>query len=270
MLSAVGERDPRPLVSGTVIFGRTDEVGDDLLLRGWIEDAGTNRYNATVLGQGQARTQLPRARAAPRSTLAAMTSHVAPEGSRIAAGGAGLVIRQETADDHREVREVHTRAFGDGERVPGLVEALRVAEAALAPISFVATVDDRVVGHVLLSATRLDAPRRIVDVLSLSPLGVLPEFQRQGIGTQLIASALAAADSQNVPLVFLEGSPRYYGTRGFEGAGAMGFRSPSLRIPEAAFQVARLSAYEPWMTGSFVYSEVFWAFDCVGLRDPEA
>lgn len=199
-----------------------------------------------------------------------MTSHDVSEGSRIALGGAGLVIRQESADDHRDVREVHARAFGDSDRVTGLVEALRVAEAALAAMSFVAVVGDRVVGRVLLSAARLDAPRRIVDVLSLPPLGVLPEFQRQGIGTQLIAHALRAADSQGVPLVFLEGSPRYYGTRGFEGASALGFRSPSLRIPEAAFQVARLSAHEPWMTGTFVYSEVFWASDCVGLRDPEA
>lgn len=152
-----------------------------------------------------------------------MTSHDALEGSRIAPGAAGLVIRQEAADDHRDVREVHTRAFGDGDRVPGLVEALRVAEAPLAPMSFVAVVDDRVVGHVLLSATRLDAPRRIVDVLSLSPLGVVPEFQRQGIGTQLIAHALKAADSQGVPLMFLEGSPHYYGTRGFGRRGGLPF-----------------------------------------------
>ncbi|MET9725048.1 GNAT family N-acetyltransferase [Streptomyces zaomyceticus] len=46
--------------------------------------------------------------------------------------------------------------------------------------------------------------RRIVDVLSLSPLGVIPEFRRQGIGTRLVAQALEAADSRRVPLVFLE------------------------------------------------------------------
>lgn len=46
--------------------------------------------------------------------------------------------------------------------------------------------------------------------------------------------------------------------------------SPSLRMPDAAFQVARLPAYEPWMTGTLVYSETFWALDCVGLRDPDA
>jgi len=72
-----------------------------------------------------------------------------------------------------------------------------------------------------------------------------------------------------VPLLFLEGSPDYYGKRGFERADEVGFRSPSRRIPAPAFQVARLSAYEPWMTGTLVYSETFWALDCVGLRDPE-
>jgi putative acetyltransferase len=195
-----------------------------------------------------------------------MTSRAAPEGPHIDPGGAELVIRQETDSDHGDVREVHTLAFGDSERVPGLVDALRVAEAASAPMSFVATLDDRVVGHVMLSAARLDALPRIVDVLTLSPLGVLPAFQRRGIGTRLVRHAVAAADRRGVPLVFLEGSPAYYGKRGFQAAEAVGFRAPSLRYPDGAFQVARLSAHEPWMTGTFVYSETFWALDCVGLR----
>ncbi len=104
-------------------------------------------------------------------------------------------------------------------------------------------------------------------MFSLSPLGVHPEHQRSGVGTALIARALAAADEQRAPLVFVEGSPAYYGRRGFAHASVAGFRRPSLRIPDPAFQVAKLSAYEPWMTGSFVYSEPFWALDCVGLRD---
>ncbi|GAB3806005.1 N-acetyltransferase [Micromonospora zhanjiangensis] len=176
------------------------------------------------------------------------------------------MIRPERAEDHEAVREVHTRAFGDGERVPTLVDTLRAAVAPVAPVSLVATVDDRVVGHVLLSACRLDAPPRLVDVLSLSPLGVLPEFQRRGIGTRLVARALTEADGRGIPLVFLEGAPDYYGRRGFAEATELGFRPPTLRYPPGAFQVATLSGYETWMTGTFVYSDTFWALDCVGLR----
>jgi len=164
------------------------------------------------------------------------------------------------------VRDVHARAFGDGERVPALVDALRAAPASLAPLALVATVDDRVVGHVMLSACRLDALPRLVDVFSLSPLGVLPEFQGQGIGTRLVAEALAAAGNLGVPLVFLEGSPLYYGERGFVDAKEAGFRPPTLRYPPGTFQVAKLPPHEEWMTGTFIYSDVFWAQDCVGLR----
>jgi len=176
------------------------------------------------------------------------------------------VVRPERADEFEAVREVHRRAFGDGERVPTLVDALRSAPASPAPLSLVAVAGEMVVGHVMLSACRLDALPRLVDVLSLSPLGVRPEFQRQGIGTRLVAEALAAADRAGIPLVFLEGSPHYYGERGFTDATRAGFRPPTLRYPPGAFQIARLSAYQEWMTGTFVYSDVFWARDCVGLR----
>lgn len=187
----------------------------------------------------------------------------------IVTADADVVIRPERDADHPETREVHTCAFGDAGRVADLVDALRTAAAPLPPVSLVATVGGQVAGHVMLSASRLDAPRRIVDVYVLSPLGVLPEFQRGGIGTRLVGRAIEAA-GWGVPLVFLEGSPDYYGRRGFERADAAGFRSPSLRIPPAAFQVARLSAYQPWMTGTLVYADTFWALDCVGLRDPGA
>ena len=175
-------------------------------------------------------------------------------------------IRPERDEDHAAARDVHRRAFGE-ETVATLADALRAAPAPLPPLGFVAeNSDGTVVGHVMLSASRLDAPSRLIDVLVLSPLGVLPQFHGQGIGTRLIRAALDAAEARDVPLVFLEGSPAYYAARGFERADELGFRAPSLRIPPPGFQVARLTAYQPWMTGTLVYSDTFWALDCVGLR----
>jgi putative acetyltransferase len=162
---------------------------------------------------------------------------------------------------------VHRRAFEDeGEVVAGLVEALLRDDPAA--LSVVAEESGEVVGHVLITRSLLDAPPRLVEVGVLSPLGVRPDRQGQGIGTALVRRGLELADQRRVPVVFLEGSPRYYPRLGFRPGADLGFRKPSLRIPDAAFQAVTLSAYEPWMTGTLVYSSTFWDSDCVGLRDP--
>jgi predicted N-acetyltransferase YhbS len=74
---------------------------------------------------------------------------------------------------------------------------------------------------------------RLVAVCTLSPLAVLPEHQGRGVGRALIAHSLQVLADRSVPLVFLEGSPGYYARSGFGPGGELGFRKPSLRIPDA-------------------------------------
>lgn len=181
-----------------------------------------------------------------------------------------MEIRLEQPDDRAAVATVHTGAFGGGhgDVVARLVDALRQGDPDA--LSLVAEVRGAVVGHVMFSRSLLDAPRRLVPVQVLSPLGVLPEQQRRGIGSALIRTGRRLLDARGVPLVFLEGDPRYYCRAGFVPGGDHGFRKPSLRIPDPAFQVSTLSAYEPWMIGTLVYSAAFWDHDCVGLREPNA
>jgi putative acetyltransferase len=126
-----------------------------------------------------------------------------------------------------------------------------------------------VVGHVALSHGWLDARRELVDVLILSPLSVTPDRQGEGTGTALVAAAIGTAQELGAPAVFLEGSPAYYGRRGFQPAKRWRFEAPSRRTPEPAFQVALLPGHAGWMEGRVVYHDVWWEHDAAGLRDPE-
>jgi putative acetyltransferase len=175
--------------------------------------------------------------------------------------------RRERPGEEAAVRAVVADAFDREPVVATLVDRLRESPDWIDGLSFVAEDEDRLVGHVLFTRALLDAPRRLVDVLVLSPVSVVRDRQGQGIGSALIRYALARIRSRPEPLVFLEGSPAYYPRFGFERGGDHGFRRPSLRIPEAAFQVVRQPTYESWMTGTLVYSRLFWDLDCVGLRD---
>ena len=173
-------------------------------------------------------------------------------------------IRPQRNDELAAVVAVVGEAFGRPV-VAELVSQLQGMDDS-ASVSLVAELDGEIVGHVQLSRCWVDAPDRLVEVLSLSPLSVLPRYQGHGIGGRLVREALQAAQHARWPLVFLEGSPDYYLRFGFEAAHQRGFLRPSARIPEEAFQVAVLPDWEPWMTGGFVYTDIFWKLDCVGLR----
>jgi putative acetyltransferase len=158
---------------------------------------------------------------------------------------------------HREaIDNIHHRAFGEhGSVVATLVGALRCDDPGA--LSLVAEDAGQVVGHIMFTRSLLDAPRRLVEVQVLSPLAVAPERQHEGIGSALVNQGMRMLDQRGEPAVFLEGDPGYYSRFGFTAGASIGFRKPSLRIPDAAFQAATLSAYEPWMTGTLVYSATF-------------
>ncbi len=179
-----------------------------------------------------------------------------------------LNLRPERPAEEDTIRAIVEAAFVREPVVGQLVGALRASPDWVPGLSFVAELDGQVVGHVLFTRSLLDAPPRLVHVLVLSPLSVVPARQRVGIGSALVRFGLEEVRrTRPEPLVFLEGDPAFYGRFGFEPGEPIGFRRPSLRIPEPAFQVVRMSSWEPWMTGTLVYSRVFWDLDCVGLRE---
>jgi putative acetyltransferase len=131
-------------------------------------------------------------------------------------------IRTEKPGDSAAIQEVHRSAFG------GPVEAKLVkliCERKKALISLVAVGDGTVVAHILFSeVTVATAPDRFKAV-GLAPVAVLPQFQRQGIGSKLIREGLERCKHAGYDAVVLVGDPGYYSRFGFFRAADFGLQN---------------------------------------------
>lgn len=177
-----------------------------------------------------------------------------------------VTVRVMAPHEYTAVRELSMAAFGGEQSLGELLDALRSSWAWDDGLSFVADDDGELVGHVLYTRSLLDTLPRLVEVLVLGPVGVRPDLQRSGIGSQLITRSLEVVAARSEPLVFLEGHPTYYPRFGFEQGAPLGLVAPSLRIPPESFMARRLPGYEPWMTGTLVYPDAVWRADAVGVR----
>ncbi|WP_028009329.1 GNAT family N-acetyltransferase [Solimonas flava] len=158
-----------------------------------------------------------------------------------------LIIRDETAADIPAIAAVTIAAFKpvavSRQTEHYVVDALRAA-GALA-VSLVAERDGRVVGHIALSPVTISdgTPQWY----GLGPVSVLPECQRQGIGTALIREALRRLRRLHARGCCLVGHPAYYPRFGFENA-------PALRVegvPAEVFFVLPFDGHVPRGTVSF-------------------
>ena len=134
-----------------------------------------------------------------------------------------LKIRTEFGDDHEAIQLVHEQAFG-GLAEANLVAALRAG--GYIKVSLVATLNDKVVGHILFSPVVIQCAVGSIEILSLAPLAVLPEFQRQGIGTALVKMGIEACKATRYSSIVVLGDPAYYTQFGFSPALACSLKSP--------------------------------------------
>jgi putative acetyltransferase len=146
-------------------------------------------------------------------------------------------IRPEESLDADDIRLVNERAFGRSSEA-ALVDALRGVAGA---ISLVATIDARIVGHILFTPVQVESVEPRVPAVGLAPMAVLPECQRQGIGSQLVRAGLEACRSQGHSLVVVVGHPTFYPKFGFVQASTLGLEYEHAVLPEA-FMVLELQA----------------------------
>lgn len=143
------------------------------------------------------------------------------------------IIRSEQPQDVPGIREVNRQAFGREEE-GAVVDKLR--ENCNDILSLVALAEDKVVGHIFFSPAVIEWENGSLEGSGLAPLAVLPDCQRQGIGSALVKAGLAKVEEAACPFVILIGHPEYYPRFGFEPASKFGIKS-EWEVPDEPFMI---------------------------------
>ncbi len=132
-----------------------------------------------------------------------------------------LIIRNETEKDHSIVEKMTREAFWNL-YVPGcdehyLVHTMRSHEDFIPELDFVAEIDGKIVGNVMYTKAKLiDEAGSEKAILTFGPLCVLPEYQRKGIGKELLRVSFEKALEMGYDAIVIFGNPGNYVARGFK------------------------------------------------------
>ena len=148
-----------------------------------------------------------------------------------------LIIRPEAKDDFTDIRQINRQAF-QTDAEANLVDALRKSNAEI--ISLVAEYNDLVVGHILFSQVTIDDQCPDIKICGLAPMAVLPEYQRQGIGSQLVNWGLDACRKAGFAAVVVLGHPQFYPRFGFQPSINFQIKS-EFDVPDEVFLALDLS-----------------------------
>ena len=143
-----------------------------------------------------------------------------------------IKIRKELSADAAAIRDLNRIAF-EQDQEANIIDALRSNGAAW--LSLVATLNDRVVGHIMYSPL----PVGRVTGAGLGPMAVLPEYQRQGIGSKLIEAGNRQLKEGRCPFIVVLGHAAYYPRFGFRPARAQGITC-EWDVPDDVFMLLAL------------------------------
>ncbi len=149
-----------------------------------------------------------------------------------------VLIREEKEKDYKAIYEVTRIAFGQ-ENESRLIDRIRISGNFVPQLSLVAEIDNKVVGHILLSRIRIISSN-IFETLALSPMSVIPELQNLGIGSELVKKALKKAKELGFDSIIVIGHKDFYPRFGFKRASRWKIKC-SFNVSDESFMAIELT-----------------------------
>jgi len=145
-----------------------------------------------------------------------------------------IKIREEIPQDIDTIRAINEQAFGQPQEA-NIVDKLRANCDGL--LFLVALKDEKIIGHILFNPVTIEGHRSILKGMGLAPMAVLPEFQRHGVGSELVQAGIEILRKSRCPFIIVLGHPEYYLRFGFERASLYGIKSQWEGVPDPAFMI---------------------------------
>jgi putative acetyltransferase len=173
-----------------------------------------------------------------------------------------LIIRNENANDYRIVEELTREAFWNI-HTPGcdehfILHNLRNSKDFIPELTFIAQNAEKIVGHVAYSHGIVrDESGAENEIISFGPLSVLPNYQKQGVGSTLVNHTINLARAKGYSAICIYGDPRYYSRFGFRCAEKYEIKTADNKFA-VALQVLELKAGAlRSISGKFIESHAF-------------
>ena len=176
------------------------------------------------------------------------------------------IIRLERKEEQRQVEHLVRESFWNVYR-PGCLEhyvlhCLREDKAFIPELDFVLEKDGEVIGQVIFMRAEIQADDgRGIPILTMGPIGIAPQWKRQGYGKKLLDFALERATEFGAGAVCFEGNIDFYGKSGFTVASAFGIRYHGLPEGEdASFFLCKelVDGYLDGITGEYATPEGYF------------
>lgn len=168
-------------------------------------------------------------------------------------------IRLEKKEEERAVENLVRESFWNVYR-PGCFEhfvlhVLRDDPDFIPELDFVMEQDGRLIGQNMFMKAVVSADDgRKIPIITMGPIGIIPELKRRGYGKALLDYSLERAKEMGFGAIMFEGNIDFYGKSGFTYASSFGIRYHG--IPEgedASFFLCRelIPGYLDGITGEY-------------------
>lgn len=182
-----------------------------------------------------------------------------------------IIIRNETKEDYRKVENLTREAFWNVYR-PGCMEhyvlhCYRNDPAFVPELDFVMELNNELIGQVIYVRSEIDCDNgKKAPIMTFGPIGIAPEYKRQGYGKRLLDYSMEKAKETGVGALVVTGNILFYGKSGFVPAKTKGVRYAD--DPEADYLLIKelIPGFLDGISGAYKDPEGYFVCE----KNPEA